>query len=55
MKKLAFAIALAVASTAFAQGKPVIRCVWPDGSQTLPNAYTNTCPQGSTPRVVRYD
>ena len=28
---------------------PNLRCVWPDGSQTLPDYYTCTCPAGSVP------
>lgn len=26
-----------------------IVCVWPDGSVTMPNHYTKTCPSGSVP------
>ena len=29
---------------------PALRCVWPDGSQTLPDYYTCTCPAGSVLR-----
>ncbi len=49
MKTIIFIIALVAAGATWAACDPNLRCVWPDGSQTLPDYYTCTCPKGSVP------
>ena len=43
-----FAILMAVALASEANNDDIV-CLWPDGSQTMPNYATKTCPPGSTP------
>ena len=52
LKAIAVFIWLTLTYSVVAEASDIV-CVWPDGTQTMPDYYTNTCPAGSTPMRAR--